>query len=153
MIADVQHSSVGGNVLFPDGNDFRAGKTDDPAEGPVTMARELRSLRPGLNLPMIHSTSINGVDRIRNNTTNNTTNIKRIIIIPMPFSNLQTFRCLGTLCRHKFACEKLIFHTKLLRIFYLAMKSTPNVPGPQWLETTPPALVSRISSKIPRLSR
>ena len=45
----------------------------------------------------------------------------------MPFSNLQTFRCLGTLCRHKFACEKLIFHTKLLRIFYLAMKSTPNV--------------------------
>ena len=38
-------------------------------------------------------------------------------------------------------------------IVYFAINRTPSVPGPQWLETTPPALVSNISWKIPRLSR
>ena len=48
MIADVQHSSVGGNVLFPDGNDFRAGKTDDPAEGPVYNGQGTAVLKTGV---------------------------------------------------------------------------------------------------------
>lgn len=30
-------------------------------------------------------------------------------------------------------------------LHHFAMNSTPSVPGPQWLEITPPALVSRIS--------
>ena len=35
----------------------------------LTMARELLSLIPGLNLPIIHSTSMMGVDKIKNETT------------------------------------------------------------------------------------
>lgn len=31
---------------------------------------------------------------------------------------------------------------------HFAMNSTPSVPGPQWLEITPPALVSRISQNM-----
>ena len=36
---------------------------------------------------------------------------------------------------------------------YFAIYKTPNVPGPQWLDITPPALVSNISSKTSSSSR
>ena len=42
---------------------------------------------------------------------------------------------------------------RLLFAYFSAMNSTPSVPGPQWLEMTPPARVMRISSKQPRPSR
>ena len=41
----------------------------------------------------------------------------------------------------------LLFVSLNCTLFYSAINNTPNVPGPQWLEITPPALVIKISSK------
>ena len=49
--------------------------------------------------------------------------------------------------------KKQRFGRKHPNLYYFAINRTPSVPGPQWLDTTPPALVSNISWKTPRLSR
>ena len=53
--------------------------------------------------------------------------------------------------------KKHPLHSIVQRVFVIfyafSMKRTPSVFGPQWLETTHPARVSRISLKMPSSSR
>lgn len=79
VVADIKYRCVLWHIFFSDHSNLCTGDLKDKSEYCLDDPKELISFFSGENLPMIHSTSRMGMDRIRYPITTIQTRINRII--------------------------------------------------------------------------